>query len=116
MLKLNLRRFFAGRAIVKPYRYLLDQGFNRTFAGQMSAGKIKRISLADLEHLCRIFQCTPNEVLEWVPDANEKDAVSNPLAALIRVDTSVDLIALLNALPYNKLEEMQKLMIEKAKQ
>jgi hypothetical protein len=50
-----------------------------------------------------------------LPSAEEQNAASNPLAQLIRVDPNVDLIALLNSLPYSKLEEMQKLIVEKAK-
>ncbi|HVN49600.1 MAG TPA: helix-turn-helix domain-containing protein [Bacteroidota bacterium] len=116
MLKINLRRFFAGRAITNPGVYLQKQGFSRRFAADAAAGTMKKISFADLEQLCRLFECTPHDVLEWVPSANESNAASSPLAPLIRTDTSVDLLGLLNSLPYNKLEEMQKLIAEKAKQ
>ncbi|HVN48689.1 MAG TPA: hypothetical protein VMU30_07695, partial [Bacteroidota bacterium] len=71
---------------------------------------------ADLEQLCRLFECTPHDVLEWIPKQDEQNVMANPLGALIRVDTNVDVLGLLNALPYNKLEEMQKLIAEKAKQ
>jgi DNA-binding Xre family transcriptional regulator len=115
MLKLNIQRLCSGRAISNPNVYLQQQGFSRRFAADAAAGMLEKISFADLERLCRLFQCAPHDVMEWVPSAEEQNAASNPLAQLIRVDPNVDLIALLNSLPYSKLEEMQKLIVEKAK-
>jgi DNA-binding Xre family transcriptional regulator len=115
MLKINLRRFFAGRAVTSPNVYLQQNGFSRRFAADAVAGTLKKISLSDLEQLCRLFECAPHDVLEWIPKADEQNVTAHPLAALIRTETTIDVLGLLNSLPYNKLEEMQKLIAEKAK-
>ena len=75
---------------------------------------MKQVKLADIERLCLLFQCTPNELLEWVP-AEKTNAKTQPLRDLIRVNPQVDICAVLNALPYAQIAEMEKLISEKAK-
>jgi DNA-binding Xre family transcriptional regulator len=113
MLKLNLQRNFAARAISRPYSFLVGQGFSKNFSTRLSAGDIQRIDLAVIEKLCIMFQCTPNDLLEWVPSQNEQGIETNPLAALIRTGANVDVFAALNALPYDKLVEVEKLISER---
>jgi len=114
MLKVNLQRIFAGRAVAKPYTYLVQQGFSKNFATRLRAGKLQRVDLADIEKLCVLFQCTPNDLLEWVPSAAEKDVETQPLRDLIRMNSNVSVLAVLNSLPYSKLAEVEKLISEKA--
>jgi len=113
MLKVNIQRILAGRAIEKPYTYLVKQGFSKNFAFRLNAGKMQQMKLADIERLCMLFQCTPNELLEWVP-AEKTNAENQPLRDLIRVNPKVDIRAVLNALPYAQIAEMEKLISEKA--
>ncbi len=114
MLKVNLQRIFAGRAIANPYTYLVKQGFSKNFSTRLSAGKLQRVDLVKIERLCILFQCTPNDLLEWIPSAAEKDVETQPLRDLIRVNPNVNVLAVLNSLPYNKLAEVEKLISEKA--
>ena len=115
MLKLNIQRILAGRAIERPFTYLIKQGFSKNFAARLNMGNMKQLKLADIERLCLLFQCTPNELLEWIP-AEKANTENQPLRDLIRVNPKVNIRAVLNALPYAKLEEMEKLISEKAKQ
>jgi DNA-binding Xre family transcriptional regulator len=114
MLKVNLQRFFAGRAIAKPYTYLVKQGFSKNIATRLNNGKLQRVDLGDIERLCVLFQCTPNDLLEWTPAASQTDAETQPLRDLIRVNPNVNVLAVLNSLPYSKLAEVEKLISEKA--
>jgi DNA-binding Xre family transcriptional regulator len=115
MLKINIQRILAGRAIDKPYTYLVKQGFSKNLAARLNTGKMKQLKLADIEKLCMLFQCTPNELLEWVPAETEKEVETQPLRDLIRVNPKVNIRAILNALPYGQIAEMEKIISEKAK-
>jgi DNA-binding Xre family transcriptional regulator len=114
MLKLNIQRILTGRAIDRPFTYLVNQGFSKDFAFRLNAGKVKMIKLADIERFCLLFQCTPNELLEWIP-SEKANTENHPLRDLIRVSSNVNIRAVLKALPYDKLDEMAKLISEKAK-
>jgi DNA-binding Xre family transcriptional regulator len=113
MLKLNIQRILAGRAIERPFTYLVKQGFSKNFAFRLNAGKMRQVKLSDIEKLCVMFHCTPNELLEWIP-AEKANTANHPLRDLIRINSNVDIRAVLNALPYDKLDEMAKLISEKA--
>jgi DNA-binding Xre family transcriptional regulator len=113
MLKLNIQRILAGRAIDRPYTYLVKQGFSKNLAFRLKAGKMKQVNLADIEKLCLMFQCTPNELLEWSP-AEKANAENQPLRELIRINPKVDIRSVLNTLPYARIAEMEKLISEKA--
>jgi DNA-binding Xre family transcriptional regulator len=115
MLKLNLQRNFATLGISRPYTYLVRQGFSKNFSIRLSAGDIQRIDLAVIEKLCVLFRCTPNDLLEWVPAAGEQGIETSPLAALIRSGANVNMLDALNALPYDKLAEVEKLISERVK-
>jgi DNA-binding Xre family transcriptional regulator len=115
MLKLNIQRILAGRAIDRPYTYIVKQGFSKNIAARLNTGKIKQVKLADIEKLCLLFQCTPNELLEWVPAEKENDVETQPLRDLIRVNPKVNIRSLLNTLPYAQIAEMEKIISEKAK-
>jgi len=115
MLKLNIQRILAGRAIDRPFTYLVKQGFSKNLATRMNTSKMKQVNLADIEKLCLLFQCTPNELLEWVPADKQTDTDTQPLRDLIRVNPKVNIRAVLNSLPYAQIAEMEKLIVEKAK-
>jgi DNA-binding Xre family transcriptional regulator len=115
MLKINIQRILAGRAIDRPYTYFIKQGFSKNLAARLNTGKMKQMKLANIEKLCLLFQCTPNELLEWVPAEKENDVETQPLRDLIRVNPKVNIRAVLNALPYAQIVEMEKIISEKVK-
>jgi hypothetical protein len=79
----------------------------------MNTGKIKSINLFELEKLCERFDCTPNDLLEWIPDRYATDIDKHPLRSLIRVDSSANIKAILHSIPISKLEEIEQLIKEK---
>jgi DNA-binding Xre family transcriptional regulator len=107
MLKFNFQRILKARGVEKTYTYLVQEGFSRNVAVRMNTGKLKSISLKELEKLCVKFNCTPNDLLEWVPDRYAGDIDMHPLRELKRVDTSANIKALLSAIPISKLEEIE---------
>jgi DNA-binding Xre family transcriptional regulator len=116
MVKLNFNRIMKGRAIERPYSYLVKAGFSRNISIRMIAGTVRVLRLENLERLCLLFQCTPNDLFEWIPGREITDAEFHPLKSLIRTENMVDLRIALNALPYEKLAEVEKFIAEKTKQ
>ncbi len=114
MLKFNFQRIFKAKGVEKPFSYLLSKGFSRNMATRINNGKLKMMNLKDVEEFCVMFGCTPNDLLEWMPDKNTTDASTHPLRDLVRVDSSVNIKAILNAIPIAQLAEIEKLIKERA--
>jgi Cro/C1-type HTH DNA-binding domain len=110
MLKFNVQRFFKVKGIDRPYTYLIQKGFTPGYATRLNTGKLKIMNLREVEKLCGFFECSPNDLLEWIPDKEVTDTSKHPLRDLIRVDSGVNIKAILNALPIAKLAEAEKLI------
>ena len=78
MLTFNFKRVFKARGIEKPFSYLVKAGYSDSFATRVVNSKIERMNLKDVEALCGMLNCTPNDILEWIPDKNEKNTENHP--------------------------------------
>jgi succinate dehydrogenase flavin-adding protein (antitoxin of CptAB toxin-antitoxin module) len=77
---------------------------------------MERLNLKDIEKLCELFQCTPNDLLEWIPENKDLDNKKHSLISIKRSDKVVQLTQILNTIPLDKLgdiESMIKKEIEK---
>jgi len=109
MLKYNFERLFQQRGIVKPLSFLLKAGFNRNFASRLINGRTNGFSPRQLEMLCNVFRCTPNDLMEWKPDKPEDVNESNRLTSLIRSATPLfNLSAFTSDMPFDTLPEFAK--------
>ena len=89
MLILNFKRLFLARGIYRPNAFLLSKGFS-------------------------IFlNCTPNDLLQWFPTSKEEDTANHPLASLRHPEQIEQMAQLINAIPLDKLTEVQNLIKEK---
>ena len=109
MLFFNFKRIIKARGISKPFRYLLDQGFSVSFSTSMINNRTMRMDLETLEKLCVVSNCTPNELLEWVPDDPESDTPNHPLAPLKRTKVN-QLNQLISKIPIDKLDSIESLI------
>jgi hypothetical protein len=73
-----------------------------------------RFRLEDLEQLCLRMGCTPNDILEWVPSADQQE-LNTPLQQL-RIKQEPYFDQLLNQLDYSDHLELQRLMEERIAQ
>ena len=115
MLKFNFQRILKARGVEKPYTYLVTEGFSRNIAVRMNTVMMKTMNLKDLEKQCVRFQCTPNDLLEWIPDRYVTDISTHPLRDLKRTDTSANIKAILSSIPISQLEEIENYIKEKVK-
>jgi hypothetical protein len=110
MLYFSFTRIFKAKGIDKPFSYLVNHGFSGNFATAVVSNRYRRLALDDVERLCELFLCTPNDLMQWIPSKKDVDIVSHPLASLYRVEKVMDLTRTLNEVPLDKLLEIEKII------
>ncbi|WP_103070767.1 helix-turn-helix domain-containing protein [Aquimarina sediminis] len=116
MLRYNFKNIFKARGIDKPYAYLVNAGFSSRLASSMNRNEVKVLRLDTLEKVCLTLNCTPNDLLEWHPDPNQKNTKNCALQTIKAKDASyaTRLNKLLLDLPLNQITEIEN-FIEKQK-
>jgi DNA-binding Xre family transcriptional regulator len=110
MLTFNFSRIFKARGIDRPFSYLVKVGYSDNFATRIVNNRNRRLDLADIEKLCELLQCTPNDFLEWIPDSKDKINDKHPLISMKRSDKVVQLTQILNSVPLDKLSEIESMI------
>ena len=110
MLTFNFNRIFKARGIDKPFSYLVKVGYSDNFATRIVNNRIKRLDLTDLENLCELLKCTPNDLLEWIPESKDKTNDKHPLITIKRSDKVVQLTQILNSVPLDRLNEIENMI------
>lgn len=109
MLYLNIKRAMRLRGIDQHYHLLLKLGFAPSTARSFLGGEIISIKLEQIEALCLALNCTPNDLLDWKPDASQSVAETHSMNNLKRTPDK-DLPKLLNEIPIDKFEEIIELL------
>ena len=110
MLHFNFTRLFKAKGIETPAKYLVQHGFSDKFATRVVRNDFRRLNLDDVQRLCELFLCTPNDLLQWIPEKNVPDPSTHPLAPLMRTEKVLDLTRTLNSVSLEKLLEIEKLI------
>ena len=110
MLTFNFTRIFKARGIDRPFSYLVKAGYSDNFATRIANNRVKRLNLKDVERLCELFQCTPNDLLEWIPGSKDADNDKHPLISIKRRDKVNQLTRILNSVPLDKLDEIESVI------
>lgn len=111
MITINLPRIAQIMDIERPYTLLVANGFTPQTAKDLLAGRTKRLALGHLEKLCRIFNCEPYDLLDYVPDKSGVANGPDPLAFLTKSKPEATLQSLVAGL---SLKEMETLVEELA--
>lgn len=115
MLYYNLDKIFKARGIEKRFNFLVQQGFTGTLAAKVNRNKALRLDLSTVERLCKALRCTPNDLLEWVPDKGEKLDAEHPLNKIKQTSKVVDITRTLNRVPIDRLEQIERMIEEEIK-
>ena len=110
MLYFNFTRLFKAKGINTPAKFLVQHGFSDKFATRVVRNDFRRLNLDDIQRLCELFLCTPNDLLEWRPSTDIENPSTHPLAPLIHTEKVMDLTRTLNSVPLEKLLEIEKLI------
>lgn len=115
MLNYNFLRIFKARGIDRPFTYLIQSGFSDSFATRIKQNKVKLIRLKELERLCLLLNCTPNDFMEWVPDENSNVSKEHRLNTIRKTNEEVDMVKTINSIPVGKIAEINRLIQEEIK-
>ena len=110
MLKLNVDGLLESRGITKTGVWLAAHGINRNAASRLVGDKAVRIDLVTLEKLCLAFNCTPDELFVWLPEAGMPE--DHPLKKLKLKPKPVNPIDKIKKLPAEKLEKLHSFLEE----
>src|SRR6266496_5849896 len=82
MLTLNLQRVCADKGIGAPRKFLLKNGFSSFVAHGLLNYEQPHLRYKHVEKLCVLLKCTPDVLLDWVPDKDETVGDDHPLQKL----------------------------------
>ena len=84
MIKLRIAALCKERLIAHPWTALVEAGISEKKTNQYLNGKTNRLMLDDIEKLCTLLRCTPNDLFEWTPANKSQDYPENPLQAIAK--------------------------------
>jgi DNA-binding Xre family transcriptional regulator len=112
MLILNIERLLKLRGIEHPYKFLVGHGFVPQTATNMVKKRAVQIHPAKLERLCRILNCTPNDLFDWQDDGKTALPETHALHSLKRDPTAKSVADLTRDIPADKLEKLGEMIAE----
>lgn len=115
MIIFNFTRVFKARGIEKPFTFLVKAGYSDNFATRVINSRIKKLNLKDVEKLCELLFCTPNDLMEWIPNEKKVKAETHPLVSLRRTGSVSQLNQILNSVPLNQLGAIETLIKQELK-
>ncbi len=114
MLTYNFKQIFKARGIRNPATMLVKNGITYNIANRIAAGSVDKISLRIMEKVCRVLNCTPNDIYNFTPDNEADKSEHNALMALSKNDSRATAVQeLLQTLPIEKLSALADLLNQK---
>ena len=105
MLNFIINKMLKSRLISQPVGFLTHHGMPRQTANRLISGRFKNLTAKQLEKLCLALKCTPNDLLEWIPDEEKILETNPPLKQLIRAEVPYQLKDIAKDIPFEKLSE-----------
>lgn len=112
MLEFNLSRIFKAAGVLYPRRFLMEKGYKNNTLHRMLRKEVYQLRLTELERMCILFGCTPNDLLEWKPDSEDANKPI-PLQQL-RMKDDLHIDKMLVQLPYSEQLEVKKFIEQRA--
>jgi len=94
------------RGIKKPYSFFIKLGISHSISSRMGTDKANKILLRHLEKMCLELNCTPNDLLHWIPSDTKLDTPDTALYVLKKAESATAAAELLGRLPAARLEEL----------
>jgi hypothetical protein len=108
MLHFDLTGMMRRREIENPYRFLVKNGFNYHTAGHLLRNERDSLSYKNLEKLCLLLHCTPNDLFVWQKPKDSVIAENHPLNQLKPKPQDINVTQKLQELPLDKLEQVKQ--------
>jgi hypothetical protein len=113
MLYFDFRAVFKARNISNPYGVMLQQGFTKRVAYQYANLELKNIKLDHLYKICRICNCTPNDVIRYKPGNNDSLSETHALNRIKGAALTAEANELLKNLSLEELNGFANLLMKK---
>ncbi len=82
MLAFNFKKVFHARGIYNIYTTLMEAGFSQRVARNISEDSCKTLLLSHAEKLCTMLNCTPNDLIHFLPGNNQNLSDNHALRKL----------------------------------
>jgi len=69
------------------------------------------MNLKDVEKLCELLQCTPNDLLQWNPSKEDENNENHPLYSIKRSEKVVQLTKVLSSVPLDRLKDIESMIM-----
>ncbi len=112
MLIFNIRRVLAIRGITHALDYLTKNGFTRPSAVNIYNFQVSNIKVKNLEKLCRLLNCTPNDFFEWREKEGEDAITETHALNNLRREKSAEINKLMKEIPLEKLNDIEEFLKE----
>lgn len=112
MLYFNIKRVLDLRGIDKPYAFLVKNGFVSQTATNIINNRIARITPAQMEKLCFLLHCTPNDLFDWRAGADAVVSENHPLRTLVKEKNAPSISQMVKDVPVGKLGELEAIINE----
>src|SRR5215213_9521362 len=112
MLFFNIKRVLGLRGIDKPYAFLVKNGFVSQTATNIINNQIGRITPQQIEKLCLLLHCTPNDLFDWRATANSAVPENHPLRTLVKEEVPLPISEMVRDLPVEKLSRLETMINE----
>lgn len=107
MLSINLKPIFAARGIEKPFSFLVKSGFTRIAAHHLINGTAMSFHLRNIDRLCTVLCCTPNDILAWQPNQGQPAiSAQHPLHQLRAAPIPEGIQQLVSEMPLSDLRKL----------
>uniref|UniRef100_UPI0032162C4F helix-turn-helix domain-containing protein n=1 Tax=uncultured Draconibacterium sp. TaxID=1573823 RepID=UPI0032162C4F len=110
MLQYNFSRIFKAKGIERPFSFLRKAGFSDNFATKVKNNRVRRLELKEMEKLCLLLKCTPNDFMQWIPENQYVSDTEHPLNEIRHSTDSFDLIKTINSLPLSRISEVNEII------
>ncbi len=108
MLKFNVQKLLKNKGVINPTMYLQKAGLASGTATKYKNSELRNMRLDHLEKLCEIMNCTPNELLEWIPNSEQLKNKNHPLMPLLKRKENMTLAS--EGISYLALNDLEKVV------
>src|SRR5687768_9027075 len=110
MLYFNLTRLLNLRGVERPYSWLVRSGFVPQTAVRWSKNEIGYVRPEQMERLCLLLNCTPNDLFEWREDSKTVVPDGHALRSLKRETPARSVADMTRDIPADKLERLSEML------
>ncbi len=106
---LNFARILKLRGILHPFTYLQTIGYSGAYATKIANNRIQELNINRLEKLCRDFNCTPNDIIDFKPNPKDNIPPDHALHSLTKKELG-DISEKIAKLPAEKIQLLYEMI------